>query len=64
MTVSGNLGIAGSLMFIAFVIAAIGGWVANIVKLFYTLNDPITGMFIARCFGVFAAPLGAILGYM
>ena len=49
-------------VFLAVVVAAIGGWIANIVKLFgYPTLD---GEAILRIIGVFAAPLGAILGYM
>ena len=46
-----------------FVLAAIVGWVMNIVEVVQTVSDPITGMFILRCFGIIAAPLGAVLGY-
>ena len=42
----------------------VGGWIANIVKIFAILNEPITGMFILRIVGVFAAPVGAVLGYL
>ena len=41
-----------------------GGWIANIVKIFAIINDGITGMFILRIVGVFAAPVGAVLGYL
>lgn len=40
------------------------GWVANIVKLIYMIGSDVTTMFIVRIVGVFAAPLGAILGYL
>ena len=42
----------------------VGGWIANIVKIFAIMNEPITGMFILRIVGVFAAPVGAVLGYL
>lgn len=45
-------------------LAAAGGWIANIVKIFGTADDPITAFFIIRCVGVFAAPLGAVLGFL
>lgn len=48
----------------AIVLAGIGGWIANIVKMFYAMNDPVTVMIIARAAGIVFAPLGAILGYM
>ena len=53
----------GGLIIIAIWIAAIYGWIANIVDIIHTVSDPITAMFILRCFGIIAAPLGAILGY-
>lgn len=52
------------LFIIVLWVAGFIGWVMNLVSLVHSLHDPITGMFIARCVGVFAAPLGAILGYM
>jgi hypothetical protein len=39
------------------------GWIWNIVKIVQSGFEIITGMFIARCIGVFVAPLGAVLGY-
>lgn len=51
---------------IGFVVllAAIGGWVANIVKLIGMLDGSITAMLVVRIVGIFAAPLGAIVGYV
>lgn len=51
------------LFFLAIVIAGAGGWIANLVKLLGMGGDSITTLFILRLIGVFAAPLGAILGY-
>ena len=42
----------------------VGGWIANIVKIFAIVNDDITGMFIMRIVGIFVAPIGAVLGYL
>lgn len=42
----------------------IGGWIANIVKLFGSSFDPLTGEVILRVIGIFAAPLGAIMGFL
>lgn len=42
---------------------AVGGWVANIVKFIGMLDGSLTAMFVARIVGIFAPPLGAILGY-
>jgi hypothetical protein len=46
---------------------SIVGWGWNIVKIVQSMPDGlvgITGMFVARCIGVFVAPLGVILGYL
>lgn len=43
-------------------IAGIIGWVLNIAKLVGG-NMEITGEFILRIIGIFAAPLGAVMGY-
>ena len=55
---------------ILFIVGAIG-WIWNIVKIVgmtHTMtggfNDPHILMFIFRCIGVIAAPLGCILGYI
>ena len=44
-------------------VVGIGGYIANIVKLIGMLGGEINAMLIARGVGVFAAPLGAILGF-
>ena len=51
------------LFFFVTLLAIAGGWVANIVKLAYMLDGPVTAMFIARIVGAFAAPVGSVLGY-
>lgn len=40
------------------------GWIANIVKIVGIVSDPITGMFILRCIGIFVPPVGAVLGFV
>lgn len=52
----------GLIWFMVIVAGAIG-WCMNIATIISSISDPITGMFIFRCFGVVAFPLGAILGY-
>jgi ABC-type Na+ efflux pump permease subunit len=52
------------LLFVAFWLAAIGGWIANIVKIFATAAEPLTAYFIIRCIGVVVAPVGAVLGFL
>ena len=52
-----------SLVILAIIAAGVIGWIMNIYEIVQTVADPITGMFILRCVGIFVAPLGAILGY-
>lgn len=41
------------------------GWVLNVIKLVgHARIDDFSAMFILRCIGVPAAPLGAILGWL
>lgn len=58
-------GMAGYILlaWLALCAAGIVGWVMNIVKLVQMLDGSVTALFIARIVGVFAAPLGAILGF-
>lgn len=51
------------LAFLAFVFTMIGGWCVNIYKLVTGPFD-ITGEFILRVVGIFAAPLGSIMGFI
>ena len=64
MTKYSNTGVVSATAFLLLLLAAAGGWVANIVKIFATAGDPITAWFIIRVVGVFAAPVGAVLGYL
>ncbi len=52
------------LIFISIWLAALGGWIANIVKVLGDAGNPITGWFIARIVGVFLPPVGSVLGYL
>jgi len=52
------------LFVIAIWLAAAVGWIWNIVKIFAAAGDPITAWFIIRVVGVFAAPVGAVVGYL
>ena len=51
------------LIFTIVILIGIGGWIANIVKIVGMIDGEITAMFVARCVGVFFAPLGAVLGF-
>ena len=45
-------------------VAAIGGWIANLVKFVGMIGDnEVTTMFIGRAIGIPVGPLGAVLGY-
>ena len=58
------------LIIILLWVVGIIGWVLNIVKLVKLLkskegeNLKVTPMFIARCIGIVAAPLGSVLGFI
>ena len=45
-------------------LAGVVGWVTNIVKLFGSSFDPITGEVVLRAVGIFIAPLGAVMGFL
>ena len=51
-------------MCVVLVLIGAGGWIANVVKIVGTGCADFNGMLIARCIGVFIAPLGAVLGYL
>lgn len=59
-----KLGVTAVLGMIAIFVAAVYGWVMNIVALAGSSFDPLTGLVVIRCFGVFIPPLGAVLGYV
>ena len=48
---------------IAVALAALYGYIANVISWFGMLDGPLSAMFIARIVGFLLAPLGAILGY-
>ena len=52
------------LVFAVIGLLAIGGWVANIVKLAGSTFDVITGMLVLRVIGIFIPPLGAVMGFL
>ena len=45
-------------------VAAMTGWVLNIISIFGGTFDPLTGVMILRVVGIFVAPLGAIMGWI
>jgi hypothetical protein len=57
-------GLVATLIVLLLWAAAIGGYIANVVKIVDVINDPVTPMLILRAIGVIALPLGAIMGYL
>lgn len=56
--------IIAALVWLAIVVAATYGWVMNIVHLYYSNFNDITGILILRVVGIFIAPLGSVMGYL
>lgn len=52
----------GGFIVIGLWIAAIVGWVMNIITIAH--DTGATGILILRIVGIFVAPLGAVLGYI
>lgn len=45
-------------------VAAVVGWIMNIVQLVGMINSPITTLFILKVVGIFAAPFGSVMGWI
>jgi hypothetical protein len=58
-----DVGLTGSLAIIALFIAAVIGWIMNIMTIAGSEFTPITGLLVLRVVGIFVAPLGAVLGW-
>ena len=59
---SGFMGV--QLFILVLVLAAGGGWIANVVKLVGMDFVSVSGLLIARAIGVVFVPLGAVLGFI
>jgi hypothetical protein len=46
------------------IVAGIGGWIANVVKLVGMDFSAITGMLVVRAIGIVIPPLGAVMGFV
>ena len=57
------LGAGAAIAILVVFIAAIVGWVMNVVELIGTMGSGIDAEFVFRLVGVVVAPLGAVLGY-
>jgi hypothetical protein len=49
---------------LVLMIAAAGGWIANIYKLATMAFEPVTTILIIRAIGIAVAPVGAVMGYI
>jgi hypothetical protein len=49
---------------IVLAIAAVYGWVMNIVAIAHSEFIPLTGLLVLRVVGIFIGPLGAVLGWV
>jgi hypothetical protein len=58
-----SAGVFGFLAWLVLLLGLVIGWVMNIIDIVHGLGGPITAMFVARLVGVFALPLGGVLGY-
>lgn len=60
-----GLGLFAALAYVALIIGGLIGYVLNIIAIVHLVvaDAPIHAMFIARCIGVFAFPLGGVLGW-
>jgi hypothetical protein len=55
--------LSAGVVWVGIWIAAIIGWVANIIQVIHLTSGPVTTLFILKCVGILAAPLGSILGW-
>lgn len=53
-----------SVFFGIILILGMIGWIMNIITIFSTMANPISGVFIVRIVGIIVAPLGAIMGWL
>lgn len=65
LSLSEKLGLGGGVVLIVLFFAALGGWIANIVKFAMLIIDsaPVTTLFVGRGIGIIFPPLGAFLGF-
>lgn len=52
------------LIYVVVALAAIWGWIWNIVKIVHSDFAVMSGLLICRIVGIFVAPLGAVLGFL
>lgn len=54
---------AFGIVYVLLLLAAVFGWIMNIMAIIQMPVIELTGMTVARIIGIFLAPLGAILGW-
>ena len=59
-----SLHIATYTISVVIIILATIGWVLNIMQLFTSTFDPLTGEVLLKIIGIFLTPLGAVLGWI
>ena len=59
-----DVGLFGAITILALVVAAVIGWVMNIITIAHSEFVPITGLLVLRIVGIFIGPIGAVLGYV
>ena len=54
-----------AIVYMAVVVAGVAGWIMNLIDVVHlaVANSPVTTMFAVRILGIFAFPLGALLGW-
>lgn len=57
-----KLGVGLGLFYIVAILAGFVGWVINIIDIVNSVSGPLTTLLVLRIVGIFAFPLGAILG--
>lgn len=40
------------------------GWVMNVAKIFWSMQEPLTGEFALRVIGAIVFPIGCVLGWL
>ena len=63
-SVSVTAGILAIVVYLALIVAICWGWIANIVTLYHSNFNDLTGQLVLRIVGIFVAPLGAIMGFL
>lgn len=59
-----GIGVSLFLLYFALIIGGLVGWVLNIVHIIGAASGPLTTLLVLRIVGIFAFPLGAILGWV